>query len=102
MASAVFPEGVLFAAAVVVTQLPALRLSVLRLTPSFAAAVLGAGAAVGLRFSRSRLVFALLLFVLADRLLPHLPSGGPAAERATFQAIALLLPLNLALVSLLP
>ena len=102
LASWVFPEGVLLAAAVVVTRLEQFRQPVAGFTDFYAGAVLVVGLAIGLRFHRSRLLFALLLLALTDRFLPHLPRIDSAGERAILQAIGILLPLNLAAFSLLP
>lgn len=102
LAAWTFPEGAVLAAAAIVVHLHSLHEPVRRLTGTFAGAVLVAGAAVGLRFARSRVVFALLLLGLAQRFLPHVGRGDAAAERAALQAIAILLPLNLAAFGLLP
>src|SRR2546428_7311450 len=63
--------------------------------------MLGAGVLLGWRFRRSRLLFALLLFALVDRtLLGFVTSRGFTRDHVAFQAIAFLLPLNLAALSL--
>ena len=60
-------------------------------------AMLGAGVLLGWRFQRSRLLFAVLLLALADRAVVQFAGGhGLARDRVVFQAVALLLPLNLA------
>jgi len=61
--------------------------------PFYPLLVLGAGLFFGWRFNRSRLLFALLLLVLAERTL----ALAPAPE--FLAALRLLLPLNLALVA---
>ncbi len=59
--------------------------------PSYPWAVLGLGVLLGWRFNRTRLIFTLLLFLLAERALQLGVGGG----RGVFAAVALLLPLNL-------
>src|SRR3989442_3996840 len=61
----------------------------------------GAGLLLGWRFRRSRLLFALLLFALVDRpLLGFVTSRGFTRDHVAFQAMAFLLPLNLAALAL--
>src|SRR5438128_2470929 len=61
----------------------------------------GAGVLLGWRFRRSRLLFALLLFALVDRtLLGFVTSRGFTRDHVAFQAMAFLLPLNLAALAL--
>ena len=63
-----------------------------------------AGMLLGLRFNRSRLVFAVLVLAVADQaLLRYVPagSGGDDADPIVFRAVAFLLPLNLAAISLI-
>jgi diguanylate cyclase (GGDEF)-like protein len=63
-----------------------------------------AGLFLGLRFNRSRLVFPLLVLAVADRALVHWADGGAATEgagRLVYNAVSLLLPLNLVVFSLL-
>lgn len=72
--------------------------------PLLPVAVLAVGVLLGWRFNRSRVVFALLLLALADRLLRHYGgsssiSSGPG--QVVYQSIALFLPLNLALIALM-
>ena len=64
-------------------------------------AMFGAGVLLGWRFRRSRLLFALLLFALVDRtLLGFVTSRGFTRDHVAFQAMAFLLPLNLAALAL--
>src|SRR2546426_9822977 len=71
------------------------------LAPFYPYAVFVAGALLGWRFHRSRLLFALLLLTLADRTVLHFAAGHALVrDRVAFQAVGLLLPLNLAALSL--
>ncbi len=95
------PEALLLAAT-------ALLVSWDRLAPWLAAfarfypyAVLATGAALAWRLGRSRLVFALAILSLAALALGQL-AGRTPGDRVAFQLTALLLPLNLAGVALLP
>src|SRR5205807_2416233 len=64
-------------------------------------AIFGAGVLLGWRFHRSRLLFALLIITTADRTLVHFAAGhGLGRDHVVFQAIAVLLPLNLAALAL--
>ena len=67
--------------------------------------VLGAALLLGWRFNRSRLVFAVLVLVLADLLFFHACANGDLVvghARQVYDAIALLLPLNLLLLYFVP
>lgn len=67
-------------------------------------AVFAAGLLLGWRFSRSRVVLAILTLALAERALFHFasPAAGPTdVARLVFASVAFLLPLNLAGFSLL-
>src|SRR5256885_11489889 len=64
-------------------------------------AMFGAGLLLGWRFHRSGLLFALLVLDLVDRwLLAFVASHGFTRDHVAFQAIAFLLPLNLAALAL--
>ncbi len=68
-------------------------------------AVFGAGILLAWRFNRSGLVFALLALALSEAALARFATGAAAAGelgRLVFSAVALLLPVNLGLFSLLP
>ena len=63
-----------------------------------------AGMLLGLRFNRSRLVFSVMVLAVADQaLLRYVPAGsaGDDADPIVFRAVAFLLPLNLAAISLI-
>lgn len=71
---------------------------------AFAYLVLFFGIVLGLYLRHSRILFALLLLALADRALLHLSAGAAASAdvgRIMFNAVALLLPLNLLALSLI-
>lgn len=61
--------------------------------------VFGTALFLGWRFEKSRLIFAALLFALAERTLLHYGSRPDFLGRIVFDAVAVLLPLNLALVA---
>lgn len=81
-------------------DLPAALLS--RIILFFPWAVLAAGLLLGWRFNRSRLVFAVFLLTIADQSLRWFGQGDlrlTVASRFAFDAVAVLLPLNLAIIS---
>lgn len=61
--------------------------------------VFGVALILGWRFEKSRLIFAALLFALAERALLHYATRPDFLGRIVFDAIAVLLPLNLALIA---
>src|SRR5207237_437390 len=88
-------------AALLYTQTDWLKDVLGRLAPFYPYAVFGAGVLLGWRFHRSRLLFALLVVTLADRTLVHFVlAPGLVRDRVVLQAIGVLLPLNLAALSL--
>jgi GGDEF domain-containing protein len=95
----IVPEGVLLASAVAALHLPALRDPVKEFARFYPYIVFGLGGLVAVRFQRSRLVLALLLLALAQWALASAPSGPGRAF--LFQAVAMLLPLNVAAVTLM-
>ncbi len=71
---------------------------------AFAYLVLAAGIVLGVSVRHSRILFAMLLLALADRGLLHLAAGVAASDdvgRIMFNAVSLLLPLNLLALSLI-
>jgi diguanylate cyclase (GGDEF)-like protein len=98
--SLVAPDGVVLIAAVIAVRLDALRDSLPGFARFFPYAVFIVGALLAWRFQRNRLLLALLVLALATAAVGR-PAGEPAGEVA-FRATALLLPLNLAALALLP
>ncbi|MBI4589045.1 MAG: GGDEF domain-containing protein, partial [Candidatus Rokubacteria bacterium] len=75
------------------------------LLPVYPYAIFVGGILLAWRFDRSRLVLALLVLGLADRALLHFAAGEARAAgigRIVFNAVALLLPLNLGALSWMP
>ena len=96
------PEGAILAAAVIAARVLA-RPEPLESVALFSAyAALAAGLLLGIRFHRPRLLLFMLVLALAARGLPALPPPFSMGERIAYRAIALLLPLNLAAIALLP
>ena len=89
------PEGALLAAAAILASLDAAWEPLARFGPFFACVVAAAALLLGARYQRSRLAFAAILLATAAGALT-IASGGSPAARVVFQATALLLPLNLA------
>ncbi len=97
----VFPEGFILAAGVAYTHSRSLQDALGAFEDFYPYAMLGAGLLLGWRFHRSRLLFALLLLLIAQRVLTHLATGhGLGRDHVLYQAIGVLLPLNLAALSL--
>ncbi|HKW41666.1 MAG TPA: GGDEF domain-containing protein [Gemmatimonadales bacterium] len=91
------PEVPIIGAALLYTSSRSLQSLLAPLAPFYPYAVFGAGVLIGWRFHRSRLLFALLLLAIADRTLLHFATTRALAQdRVVFQAIGVLLPLNLA------
>ena len=100
-ASYVFPEGLILLGALVYTQSHWLQNALGTFADLYPYAIFGAGVLLGWRFHRSRLLFALLIITTADRTLVHFAVGhGLGRDHVVFQAIAVLLPLNLAALAL--
>ncbi len=94
------PAGLLVLAALALLRPKALPDWLLPLVHAYPYVVLTAGLVLGWLFNRSRIVFALLILAFADRALLEFAGGGAAPAgvgRVVFNAIALLVPLNLML-----
>src|SRR5438105_574834 len=98
--SKLVPEVLILAAAALLVTLPALRGTATGLVTVFPFAVVAAALLLGWRFNRSRLVFAVALLALTEYLL--LKGIEVPRDRFYFHAMTFLLPINLALVALLP
>lgn len=101
----VLPGVVLLLAALLLQRSDDVADSLLPLVPAYSYAVAVVGLFLGWRFARSRIVFAIVLLALADRALLHFAAGDAAAEglgRVVFNAVALLLPLNLVAFAMMP
>ncbi|MBU0729059.1 MAG: diguanylate cyclase [Proteobacteria bacterium] len=97
------PGGLLLAAALFLISLYMHEVWTPILLKLFPIAVLGAGVFFGWRFNRSRLVFAVALLFLADRLLGMSEPGKILSSHRSFvfTSVSILLPINLAILSLL-
>ncbi len=95
------PGGIVFLGAVILTRAGVRAEWTPIITHVYPYAVLAAGVLLGWRFNRSRLVFALLILGLADRALLHFAYDHSASGKIAYNAIAVLLPLNLALFALI-
>src|SRR2546426_9078458 len=98
--SLLVPEVPILIGAALLLDLPALRGTVSGLANVFPFTVLAAALLLGWRFNRSRLVFAIALLALTEYVL--LSGGTAPRDRVLLHASMFLLPLNLALVALLP
>lgn len=92
------PSGLLFAAAALLLSRNTLPEEVLPFFDIFPPAVLGIALLFGWRFNRTRLIYATLLLLLADRSLVFF-SSAPSAP-FVFAFVSAALPLNLVAVSL--
>lgn len=97
--SFLFPGGVLFTLALLIAGQPRLVALITPLAHIYAAAILLSALLLGWRFDRSRLVFSALVIGLALWLLGHLKQQPPADAHLLYGALALLLPLNMALLA---
>ncbi len=97
------PEGALLLATVILLSIPAFKDTLPDFARFYPSTVFAVGALLAWRFQRSRLLFALLALALASWSMRLAGAAGPnaVAARFTFQAAALLLPLNLAGIALI-
>jgi len=98
--SMLVPEAPILVAMALLLTLPSLRGTANALENVFPFTVVAAALLLGWRFNRSRLVFAIALLALTEYLLVH----GVVSRKdlVLFDAMTFLLPINLALVALLP
>ncbi|HPA83235.1 MAG TPA: GGDEF domain-containing protein [Deltaproteobacteria bacterium] len=98
------PGGILLGAALAMVGLEALRPLVLPIVRVAPPVILACAVLIGWRFNRSSLVFAALILALADRALLVWAPGFPFENdpgMIAYHAAALLLPLNLMMLSLM-
>jgi diguanylate cyclase (GGDEF)-like protein len=98
--SKLVPEVLILIAAALLLTMPALRGTATGLATVFPFTVVAAALLLGWRFNRSRLVFAIALLAVTEYLL--LKGVDLPRDRFYFHAMTFLLPINLALVALLP
>ena len=94
------PEVPILVAMALLVTMPSLRGAAKGLATVFPFTVVAAAVLLGWRFNRSRLVFAIALLALAEYVL--LNGLDTPRDRLYFHALTFLLPINLALVALLP
>jgi diguanylate cyclase (GGDEF)-like protein len=98
--SKLIPEVPILIGAALLLTLPALRGTAAGLATLFPFTVVAAALLLGWRFNRSRLVFAIALLALTEYVL--LNGLDTPRDRVFFHALTFLLPINVALVALLP
>ncbi|MDP3909573.1 MAG: GGDEF domain-containing protein [Gemmatimonadales bacterium] len=94
------PEALLLLGAALLVTLPSLEGTAQGLASVYPFTVLAAALLLGWRFNRSRLVFATALLALAESVVTG--AVDTPRDRVVFHATMFLLPINLALVALLP
>jgi len=94
------PEAPILIGAALLVTLPSLRPAAGALVAFYPYTVLAAALLLGFRFNRSRLVFTVVLLALAQYVLDR--GVATPEQRLFFHATTFLLPINLALVALLP
>ncbi|MFN2572074.1 MAG: diguanylate cyclase [Gemmatimonadales bacterium] len=100
LVSKFIPEVPILVGVILLLTLPALNATAAGLATVFPFTVVAAALLLGWRFNRSRLVFALALLALAELVL--LRGLDTPRDRVFFHALTVLVPVNLALVALLP
>ena len=98
-----FPGGLPLIAAAVFLRADALAVWLPTVMSVYPYGVVAVGILLGWRFNRSRLVFAMVVLAIADRAALHLALQGAkltSADRLAYDALTVLLPLNLALLCL--
>jgi diguanylate cyclase (GGDEF)-like protein len=100
----VWPEALLLSLAIAILSWPGARTFLFDFAPAYPA-VFVIGALQCWRFQRTRLLFAMVLMVIADRVLLHFAFGEAALSMsggAVLSAAAVLVPLNLLAFSIIP
>lgn len=95
------PGGLITVALLVAANRPELSAVLASLAPLYSYAMIAVALLLGWRFDRSRLVFATVIIALGSWLLTHFTSRPDATGRIISDAVTTLLPLNLAIISLL-
>jgi diguanylate cyclase (GGDEF)-like protein len=98
--SKIVPEALILLGTFLLLTMPALRGTARTLATVFPFTVVAAALLLGWRFNRSRLVFAIAFLALTEYLL--LRGIETPRDRVFYHALTLLLPINLAMVALLP
>jgi len=99
--SFLLPGGAIAGALVIAANRPELGRALASLSPFYSYAMVIVALSLGWRFDRSRLVFATVAIGLCSWLLQHYATHPDATGRIVGDAVTTLLPLNLALISLL-
>ncbi len=98
------PGGLLFVTVVIFVHVGAVAQWLPAIVRIYSYVVFSAGVLLGWRFHRSRLVLAVLVLALTDRSLLHFASDSKASTalgQIVYNSVAILLPLNLAVLSLI-
>ncbi len=95
----ILPEGLILLATVLLVRLDSLRDTLVSLATFYPGAVFATAVFLAMRFRRGRLMFSLVALALAAW--GPLAAGTPAGQHLAFDAVAVLLPLNLLALSLL-
>ena len=101
IASFLLPAGVLFAVMVLLSGQAGFAHWSAHFAHLYAYAVVGVALLLGWRFDRSRLVFATVLIALCGGLLDTFNALPGGVAQRVVQAVAVLLPLNIALIAIL-
>jgi diguanylate cyclase (GGDEF)-like protein len=96
------PDGALIAAAFAAAHITALQAPAADLAAGLLVAAVAAGVVLSFRFHRGRVVLALVMLAFADRILTAAAAPATDGQRAAVALLAILFPLNLAGLALLP
>ncbi|WAC08585.1 MAG: GGDEF domain-containing protein [Thermodesulfobacteriota bacterium] len=102
--SLILPQGLVLGAIIFYLHFFATPKTVLLVAPIYSSVVLVAGVLLGWRFNRSRLVFSLLVLALSERglfCLFHIQGINDVVKHTAFGSMALLLPVNFVLLSIM-
>ncbi|HKJ05470.1 MAG TPA: GGDEF domain-containing protein [Geopsychrobacteraceae bacterium] len=93
------PNGLLFVVTAVFLSRDTLPESIIPFLEIFPPVVLGIAMLLGWRFNRTRLIYAILILFLSDRILDYFSTAGSSSQ-FVFVIVTTALPLNLLIVSL--